>query len=294
MTTAGEPHRGADSGAPARDDGLVRRAGSVPGLTWSLARRAPDPRLGGLVAAIYGYTEQSAGPVLRRQLPFGGNPVILGLGPPIDVDGAPQRSFVAGLADRATFTRFSGAQRGVEIRLTPQGVHTLFGVPPGEFANAVVTPPWLAALADRVAECGWAEALDLVEATLLRRAGDGPTPDTAVTWAWNALRRSGGRTPVAALANEIGWSHRHFAARFRAGIGLAPKTAARVVRLERAAGRLSRGESAAVVAAATGYVDQSHLTREFRALGGCTPGRFLAERDAEQVSFVQDGQAAAA
>jgi AraC-like DNA-binding protein len=280
-------------------DGLVHRAGTVPGLSWTLARRAPDPRLAGLVEAIYGYTERSAGPVRRRQLPFGGTPVIVGLGPAIEVDGAAFTSFAAGLSDRWSHTRFSGAQRGVELRLTPQGVHTLFGVPPGEFAGAVVTPPWLDALADRAADtladrdAGWAGALDLIEAALLRRAVDGPTPDPAVTWAWTRLRRSGGRVPVAALAQEIGWSHRHFASRFRAGIGLAPKVAARVLRLERAADRLSRGEAASAVAAATGYTDQSHLSREFRALGGCTPAQYRAEQDAEQVSFVQDGTPAA-
>jgi len=277
-----------------RRDGLVHREGAVPGLSWSIARRAPDPRLAGLVEAIYGYTELSTGPVRRRQLPFGGNPVIVGLGPTIEVDGAALGSFAAGLSERWSFTRFSGAQRGVEIRLTPQGLHTLFGVPPGEFAGAVVTPPWLEALADRVVDEGWADALELIEVALLRRAADGPTPDPAVTWAWTRLRASGGRVPVAALAGEIGWSHRHFAARFRAGIGLPPKAVARVLRLERAADRLSRGEAASVVAAATGYTDQSHLNREFRALGGCTPAQFRAEQDPEQVSFVQDGPPVAA
>jgi AraC-like DNA-binding protein len=123
---------------------------------------------------------------------------------------------------------------------------------------------------------------------------DGPSADPAIAWAWRVLHRRGGDVPVGALAAEIGWSRRHFAARFRAEIGLSPKVAARVLRLERARSLLARGEPAGLVAARSGYTDQSHLVREFRALAGCTPSRYLAEMDGEQVTFVQDRAAGAA
>jgi len=46
---------------------------------------------------------------------------------------------------------------------------------------------------------------------------------------------------------------------------------------------LERGVEIARVAAATGYADQPHLTPEFRALGGRTPGTFLQDRRAAWV-----------
>jgi AraC-like DNA-binding protein len=76
---------------------------------------------------------------------------------------------------------------------------------------------------------------------------------------------------------------RRFGTRFRTEIGLAPKEAARVVRFDRARRLLQRRVAAAgppelaALAAACGYYDQAHLAREFRALAGCPPSRWLAE-----------------
>jgi len=86
--------------------------------------------------------------------------------------------------------------------------------------------------------------------------------------------------PVEELARTIGWTRQHFARRFAAEYGLSPKLAARVVRFDRAQ-RMLRTPflSTAQVAAACGYFDQAHLTRDFVELAGCPPGRFIASED---------------
>jgi AraC-like DNA-binding protein len=82
---------------------------------------------------------------------------------------------------------------------------------------------------------------------------------------------------------ETGWSGRHLAGRFRAEIGLTPKTAARVIRFSRARNLLitrvtaDREHSLADLAACCGYFDQAHLAREFRSLAGCPPSQWIAE-----------------
>jgi AraC-like DNA-binding protein len=108
-------------------------------------------------------------------------------------------------------------------------------------------------------------------------------PSPEVSCAWPQLVRSGGTAPVTGLVTEAGWSDRHLRSRFRAEIGLTPKAAARVIRFHRARRLLQRRTAAgqppalADLAAACGYYDQAHLDREFRALGGCPPTRWLAE-----------------
>lgn len=58
-------------------------------------------------------------------------------------------------------------------------------------------------------------------------------------------------------------------------LGLSPKWLIRRRRLHEAAGRLRLGRAdLATVAAELGYTDQAHLTRDFRAATGVTPGAF--------------------
>lgn len=90
---------------------------------------------------------------------------------------------------------------------------------------------------------------------------------------------------------QAGWSRQHLARRFGDEFGLGPKLAARVVRLARARQMLLATPSfvtIAQVAAACGYYDQAHLSRDFAELAGCTPTAWLAE---ELPSFQDEAMA---
>jgi AraC-like DNA-binding protein len=82
----------------------------------------------------------------------------------------------------------------------------------------------------------------------------------------------------------VGWSGRHLTDRFTDEYGIGPKQAARIERFQRARTLLAGDDPVGYVAAASGYADQAHLTREFRALGGCTPTQWRRE----SLAFVQD------
>lgn len=61
---------------------------------------------------------------------------------------------------------------------------------------------------------------------------------------------------------------------FRDSVGIPPHTYLRQVRIQKAKELLSLGKPIADVAAATGFADQSHLTRAFKRLWGFTPGQY--------------------
>ena len=168
---------------------------------------------------------------------------------------------------------------------------SLLGVPADALASKVVgLGDLLGARARELEErlaCArsWPERFAALDEVLARKLAPAPfAPEIA--WAWRRLGAAHGQLPIGALATEIGWSRRHFGERFRAEIGLAPKTAARVLRFERAQSLFAVREPKGIgaVAAASGYADQSHLTREWVALSGSTPRAWLAE----ELPFLQD------
>ncbi|WP_232663520.1 helix-turn-helix transcriptional regulator [Pseudonocardia sp. TRM90224] len=257
----------------------------------------PHPGLAGYVLRYGGYREFSRSVVRRRQAPTGSCTLILGMGPPLRLDGPAgptvPTSFLAGMHDASVITAFTGMQHGVQVDLTPLGVYTLLGRPMHELANTTprldeLDVPTLAGLPERLAhDAGWPRRFERVDTALLALLDAGHArPDPEVSWAWQRLVRSHGGVGVQDLAEATGWSRRHLLNRFRAQVGLGPKASARVLRFQRAAellvptlssGPAGRVGSLADVAATCGYADHAHLVREFRALAGCTPSEYLAE-----------------
>jgi transcriptional regulator GlxA family with amidase domain len=64
---------------------------------------------------------------------------------------------------------------------------------------------------------------------------------------------------------------RNLELRFQRQVGLSPGTVARIARVQRAVGMLSRHAGLPRTAAECGYADQPHFTREIRAMAGLTP-----------------------
>ncbi|MFI7278662.1 AraC family transcriptional regulator [Micromonospora chersina] len=278
----------------------------------------PDPRLRRYVDRYLGYREQAAGLLVRREVAGAFVVLILGWGAPLDVTdpraadrGAhATNAFLAGPFDGWCATRTAGEGAGVQVLLTAPAARRLLGLPLGELANRAVPVDglggWLARLRDELAGLpDWAGRFARLDAALAARlAVTGPV-DPRLLRAWRLLDGSGGGLGVGALAEEVGWSRRHLAVRFRREFGLPPKTVARLLRFQRAYAMVGRtlltapagdahpaagpggGEWAEVddahpaggpdgggwaeLAARCGYYDQSHLIREFREFAGATP-----------------------
>jgi AraC-like DNA-binding protein len=183
--------------------------------------------------------------------------------------------------------RHEGSAAGVQFDLEPLAARALLGVPAGELTcRTVGLEQLLGRESDLVAErlheaAGPAERFAILDEVLRRELAGARETVRPDTWrAWTLLERSGGRMRVSELAAQLGCSRRHLVNRFTVDIGAPPKTAARLIRFERARRRLGSAPLARL-AADCGYADQAHLAREFAELGGAPPTAF---------PFVQDGE----
>lgn len=248
------------------------------------------------VEAMVGYRITGASPGTHVGMPSGTVTLVLSLDAPLDLLGPDGRegrfdAVVAGLHARPALIRHDGHQHGVQLDLTPAGASLLLGGPAAELAGtavdlAALIGPAAGRLHERLSETeDWRERFALVTDALFGRAEPRWRPRPEVARAWQALVDSRGRAPVRDLAHEVGWSPRHLADQFRREYGHAPKTTARVLRFQRSCRLVGAGRSLADVAAVCGYFDQSHLTRDWVALAGVPPTRWLRE---DEIAFVQD------
>ena len=174
------------------------------------------------------------------------------------------------------------------IRFEPWGAAALLGVDAAALAGRIVP-------LDDVAGAAAGELVDALAAarddagriaaasSWLRERARLASPHRAPAWL-DAVVRAAQREPerhtVETLAALARAGRREVERRFARHVGLAPKPFLRVARVQRTLAALEARPDAplAVAALAHGYCDQGHLTREFGAVTGTTPARFLREK----------------
>lgn len=193
-----------------------------------------------------------------------------------DATGRQQRgSAVLGLAPGSVRVRGRDIEC-LQVRLSPVAAHAVLGASPDPGGAVVDLDDLWGRDAMRIQEqlraaASWEDRFAIAEAALARGHEAGRAVDPEVAHAWRQMVINRGQVRVEPLAAEVGWSRKRLWARFRSQIGLTPKRAAQLVRFDHAAHRLAAGHSATLVAAESGYVDQSHLHRDVMAIAGVTP-----------------------
>lgn len=266
----------------------LRRAGIV-GLCGYRFRRDPPPHLLVLPSLAVRVLVSMNGTAVRVADAAAASP-----------DWAGSTALAFGVRTR---TAIASADQGLyclQILLAPWAAFRLFGVPSrdlGGTASDLTVPggePLRAVIAALRQAEDWKRRFAIADAVLSRRCTRGPAAAPVVVKAFETLRRSGGRVSVHALASACGCSERLLEQRFGEQVGASPKAVARVARLRRAISLLSRGVAAGDIAGACGFCDQAHLTREFSAMVGSPPNRFvhdhqpLCDGGGYECGFIQD------
>lgn len=115
-----------------------------------------------------------------------------------------------------------------------------------------------------------------------RRAAGGLSPAALRRVTEYVLEHLPEELRLAKLAGVANLSPYHFARLFRQSLGLSVHSYVMERRLERASQLLAEGLTLAEVAARTGFADQSHLSRRYRARFGVSPRAHVQQRTQRQ------------
>ena len=254
----------------------------------------PDERLSTHVSWYWATT----GDDRRRQekirvLPDGCMDIVFDLGGGLAPQGEAPSAFVTGVSTTPEIIVLPHSPRILGVHLTPFGASSLLGVRAQELAGRH-TPltdllPNLAREAmDRLRGAHRiASAKDILDQLLIDRLQRVDQANALVAHAVRAMRFESPTLRIANLARTMGVSHKRLERTFRSHVGLPPKRFAKIMRFVDAAQALQRSAPPplANLALDLGYSDQSHFNRDFKALAGLAPNRWLAEQTS--VDFLQ-------
>jgi AraC-like DNA-binding protein len=224
-----------------------------------------------------------------RVLPDGAVDIIFDLAAPSGSTAA----FVVGTMTGPLVVKPSRPCDFVAVRFHPGASQPLFGNSMHELSDrrVALSSIWASQVASE-----WSERLREMETTpsrvrllqklLIGRILGSQPPEPRVQVAVRGITLSGGALSVERLSNSLGLTRQHLTRLFSFHIGVGVKVFCRIMRMRQVLSTLGRvsSESAhldwATLAADSGYFDQSHFVRDFRALTGLTPERFQRCRQA--------------
>jgi AraC-like DNA-binding protein len=183
-----------------------------------------------------------------------------------------------------------GAVDLLGIRFRPGGAAAFVRAPAGELTGRSVALRefWRRApeLEERLYETPPEARIQVVEDALLGRAAEA-APDPRIAHVSRLIERSGGSVAVKALHEAVGLTRRHLERIYLDRVGLTPKNACRVARVQAALERIRANPGVALsrLALECGWYDQPHMNRDFREIAGASPTTY-----ARQVAFFQDAR----
>jgi AraC-like DNA-binding protein len=173
------------------------------------------------------------------------------------------------------------------IQFKPEGILPISGIPASEFVDdpadmEAVKGRDFRDLCHRLREIdSTPQRIQCVESFLEKQLRIKEPDRDYLAEAVGLIRREAGQISVEELSRQVFISRRQLEREFKANIGMSPKMYIRIARLNRAHRLLERDPSPnlAGLSYETGYADQAHFIREFKALTGVTSSEFVAGRE---------------
>lgn len=175
------------------------------------------------------------------------------------------------------------------VKLTPNGLHSLFAIPAYKFTDRVIdtglmcSPVSFTAISRQLADChNIDDCVAVIEPHLLKllRNTEGHVQlSGSSTQMLHLINSSKVPQRISSLKKDVYISQRQLQNLFLEEIGTTPKRYSRMVRFTNMVYQkvLLPGQSWASLAYEFGYCDQRHLIGDFRYFLGITPGQFVSD-----------------
>lgn len=178
------------------------------------------------------------------------------------------------------FLENTGASAMLGIKLMPSALHSLFSIDMSLLTDKVVplhtvtanTPPMALSEAKRSPE----ERIQIAETWIENLLSEKPPVDSSrVDQITKLIIEKKGMVDIETLAGSQGISRRHLEREFKKYIGLTPKYFARIVQFNYIFEAMQAQDNRWVdVALNSGYFDQSHFIKNFKAFTGEAPSQY--------------------
>ncbi|GAB3972210.1 helix-turn-helix domain-containing protein [Spirosoma terrae] len=187
---------------------------------------------------------------------------------------------ITGLTDTFRIFRNSNRIGSVLVVFTETGASTFFREPLHELfreslaLDTFIRSSAISRLQERLADTLADRAkIELIEDFLLSQWQQ-RTPDRLVDTALFHIHQTKGTLRINELTNRLCISQSPLEKRFRQVVGASPKKFSSIVRLQHAIHLLRSSHSLVETGLDTGYFDQAHFSKEFKAFTGATPLEF--------------------
>ncbi|TWR26214.1 AraC family transcriptional regulator [Mucilaginibacter achroorhodeus] len=201
--------------------------------------------------------------------------------------------FMVGLLNQPLIFRVKGRMQVIGIRCYPWTVFDLLELPAGKEAVKQFEHPIAGLhpiLTKFIKQNEPERAIDTLKSFFLNYHVSLRATDATLFKAGNSLTENKGSVGVSSVAEAAHATVRTLERKFKQATGHTVKDVAGLMRFEQVRNRLwsEPKVNLAQLANEVGYVDQAHLTREFKRYSGTTPAAFTRKAKLRQESYGDD------
>lgn len=251
----------------------------------TFTRLTPSPELNQYVECFWIVADQNQTPTIQKIIPDGFPEMIFHFGDPymikLDSKWVKQSpSLLGGQITSHFFLKNTGTSDILGIKFRPAAIGVLFDAPMYQFTNRVVSLTTtrngkLTAFAKIIKNASdHNERINAATDYLLKSSVGN---HTLINSSVEKILSSNGLIAVNEICNEVGCSERQLERLFKRYVGLSPKLYSRIVRFAYIFQHVSGSKkmNGSELGNASGYYDQSHFIRNFKAFTGEDPSSYV-------------------